>query len=132
MPPPIWTPKTPTNPPLVFAVGLLAGLLAGIVGVGGGFIIVPFCVAYLHFPMREAAGTSLIAILLTALPGILTHALLGHIWWLYGIALIIGTIPGAQLGAYLSTKLPERALRIAFVCLLLVAASMLLYQQFAG
>jgi uncharacterized membrane protein YfcA len=113
------------------AIGLVAGLIAGIVGVGGGFIIVPFCVAYLGFTMKEAAGTSLIAIVFIALPGIISHALLGHIWWLYGVALIVGTIPGAQLGGYLATRLPERALRVGFVCLLIVAGTMLLYQQFS-
>ncbi|MDR2109406.1 MAG: sulfite exporter TauE/SafE family protein [Coriobacteriales bacterium] len=113
-------------------VGLIAGFLAGIVGVGGGFIIVPFCVAYLGFSMSKAAGTSLAAIMFIALPGIVSHAMLGHIWWLYGIALIIGTVPGAQLGGYLASRLPDRALRIAFVCLLVVAGGMLLYQQFAA
>jgi uncharacterized membrane protein YfcA len=109
---------------------LLAGVIAGIVGVGGGFIIVPFCVAYLRFSMSEAAGTSLVAIMFIALPGIVSHALLGHIWWLYGIALAIGTVPGAQLGGFLATKVPDKALRVAFVGVLVIAGGMLLYQQF--
>jgi len=46
----------------ILVIGLIAGLIAGIVGVGGGFIIVPFCVAYLGFSLKRAAGTSLVAI----------------------------------------------------------------------
>jgi uncharacterized membrane protein YfcA len=110
-------------------LGLAAGLVAGIVGVGGGFVIVPFCVIYLKYSMREAAGTSLVSIMFIALPGIVSHALLGHIWWLYGVALIVGTVPGAQLGGVLALRLPERLMRVCFVCLLVVAGGTLLVQQ---
>lgn len=110
-------------------VGLIAGSIAGIVGVGGGFIIVPFCVAYLGFSMKEAAGTSLVAIAIIAIPGIISHALMGHIWWFYGLAIIIGTIPGAQLGAWLITRLPERPMRFAFAGLLTLIGVMMLAQE---
>lgn len=111
-------------------VGLIAGGIAGIVGVGGGFIIVPFCVAYLGFSLKKAAGTSLVSIAIIAIPGIITHALLGHIWWLYGLAIIIGTIPGAQIGAWLIAKLPERPMRAAFAVLLTLIGLMMLAQEF--
>jgi uncharacterized membrane protein YfcA len=106
-------------------LGLFAGLVAGIVGVGGGFIIVPISIAYFGYSFKEASGTSLLAIAFLALPGIITHALLGHIWYLEGIALMIGTIPGANLGARLITKIPERAARFAFGGLLIISGVML-------
>lgn len=115
---------------LPLIIGLIAGSIAGVVGVGGGFIIVPFCVAYLGFSMKKAAGTSLISISIIAIPGIVTHALLGHIWWLYGLAIIIGTIPGAQLGAWLIARLPERPMRFAFAALLAILGVMMLAQEF--
>jgi len=114
----------------ILIIGLIAGLIAGIVGVGGGFIIVPFCVAYLGFSLKRAAGTSLIAISLIAIPGIIVHAVLGHIEWLYGVALMIGTIPGAQLGSWLIAKLPERPMRFAFAGLLACIGIAMLAQEF--
>ncbi|MCL2806903.1 MAG: sulfite exporter TauE/SafE family protein [Coriobacteriia bacterium] len=114
--------------PLV--IGLIAGVIAGIVGVGGGFIIVPFCVAYLGFSLKKAAGTSLVAISLIAIPGIISHALLGHIEWFYGFAIILGTIPGAQLGSWLIARLPERPMRFAFAGLLTLIGLSMIAQEF--
>ena len=111
-------------------IGLIAGGIAGIAGVGGGFIIVPFCVAYMGFSLKQAAGTSLISIALIAIPGIITHAALGHIWWLYGLAIMIGTIPGALVGAELINKLPERPSRYAFLVFLTTIGLMMLVQEF--
>jgi len=119
--------STPLGLPL--AIGLTAGLIAGIVGVGGGFIIVPFCVAYLGFSLKKAAGTSLVAITIIAIPGIIAHAFLGHIEWLYGVGLMIGTIPGAQLGSWLIARLPERPMRFAFAGLLSTIGVLMLVQE---
>jgi len=117
--------------PLIYPliIGLIAGLIAGVVGVGGGFLIVPFCVAYLGFSLKKAAGTSLIAISLIAIPGIVAHAWLGHIAWLYGVALMIGAIPGAQLGSWLIVRLPERPMRFAFAGLLTCIGTLMLVQE---
>jgi uncharacterized membrane protein YfcA len=110
-------------------IGLFAGSIAGFVGVGGGFIIIPFAVSYFGFSFKQASGTSLLAIALIAIPGIITHALLGHIWYLYGIAIMIGSIPGANLGARIITKLPEKAARLTFGCFLVVSGVMLTTNQ---
>ena len=123
--------KTPLVYPLI--IGVIAGLIASIVGVGGGFIIVPFCVASLGFSLKKAAGTSLVGISLIAIPGIISHALLGHIVgteWFYGVALMIGTIPGAQLGSWLIARLPERPMRYAFAGLLTAIGILMLTQEF--
>ena len=58
-------------------LGLFAGFIAGLVGVGGGFIIVPMSIALLGFTMHRAAGTSLLAIAIIAIPGIISHCDLG-------------------------------------------------------
>jgi len=103
------------------AIGAFAGLIAGIVGVGGGFIIVPFGMALLGYTMKEMSAISLLAIAVIALPGIITHAIMGRILYFYGVGLVVGTIPGAALGVRLIQHVPERVLRLAFGCLLLVS-----------
>jgi uncharacterized membrane protein YfcA len=114
-------------------LGAFAGLVAGVVGVGGGFIIVPVGIAYFGYTFKRASGTSLLAIALIALPGIITHAILGHIWYLNGVALMIGTIPGANLGARLIAKVPERAARVTFAALLVVSGVLLVVNHlFSG
>lgn len=115
---------------LPLIIGLIAGGIAGIVGVGGGFIIVPFCVTYLGFSLKKAAGTSLVAISLIAIPGTISHALLGHILWLYGLAIVMGTIPGVQIGAWLIARLPERPMRYAFAGLMTAIGCLMLAQEF--
>ncbi|MDR0347102.1 MAG: sulfite exporter TauE/SafE family protein [Coriobacteriales bacterium] len=112
-------------------LGLFAGLVAGVVGVGGGFIIVPIGITYFGYSFKKASGTSLLSIALIAIPGIITHAILGHIWYLYGIALMVGTIPGANLGARLITKIPERKARFAYAGLLILSGIMLVVNRVA-
>lgn len=114
------------------AIGLFAGLASGYVGVGGGFIMVPLMMSILHVPMKLTSGTSLIAVMILAVPGTVTQALLGNINWIAGIAVACGSVPGAMLGARLVPKVPERQLRFLFAGFLLVAAVMLVVNQFAA
>ena len=111
------------------AIGLFAGLASGYVGVGGGFIMVPLMMSILHVPMKLTSGTSLIAVMILAVPGTATQALLGNINWIAGIAVACGSIPGATLGAKLIPKVPERQLRFLFAGVLVVAAVLLVVNQ---
>lgn len=111
-------------------IGLIAGLASGYVGVGGGFIMVPLMLAVLDIPMSLASGTSLIAIMILAIPGVIEQSLLGNIDYLAGIAIVIGSIPGALVGARLVRVVPERQLRFIFGGFLLVAAVMLMLNEF--
>ena len=111
-------------------IGLIAGLASGYVGVGGGFIMVPLMLAVLDIPMSLASGTSLIAIMILAIPGVIEQGLLGNIDYLAGIAIVIGSIPGALVGARLIRVVPERQLRFIFGGFLLVAAVMLMLNEF--
>lgn len=67
---------------LGICVGAVAGSLSGFIGVGGGFIMVPLAVLIFGIPMVEAAGTSLVAIIILAIPGAITHALAGDVAYL--------------------------------------------------
>ena len=122
----------PTRKQIVVSVciGLGAGLMSGYVGVGGGFIIVPLLMSFASLPMRLTSGTSLIAVMILAIPGTIEQALLGHVDFVAGLAIAIGSIPGAVVGAKLVRKVPELQLRILFGCVLIVAAILLVVNEF--
>lgn len=122
---------TRKNVALAAIIGLIAGFASGYVGVGGGFIMVPLMTAWLGIPMKRTSGTSLIAIIILAIPGVIQQAFLGHIDYLAGIMLCVGAIPGAVLGAWLVPRVPERTLRFIFAGLLAIAAVMLVVNEFA-
>ena len=82
------------------AIGLFAGLASGYVGVGGGFIMVPLMLSLVGISMKQASGTSLIAVMLLAIPGTIEQGLLGNIDYMAGIAVAVGSIPGAVIGAF--------------------------------
>ncbi|MFR5828354.1 MAG: sulfite exporter TauE/SafE family protein [Adlercreutzia equolifaciens] len=110
-------------------MGLFAGLASGYVGVGGGFIMVPLMMSILHVPMKLTSGTSLIAVMILAVPGTVTQAMLGNVDWIAGAAVACGSIPGAMVGAKLVPKVPERTLRFMFSFFLVVAAVLLVVNQ---
>lgn len=110
-------------------IGLVAGLASGYVGVGGGFIMVPLMTSWLGVPMRYASGTSLIAIIILCVPGVAEQMTLGNVDYFVGILLVLGSIPGAAVGAKLVKKVPERTLRFIFAGFLGVAAVMLLVKE---
>lgn len=114
------------------AIGLTAGLASGYVGVGGGFLMVPLFVSVLGVMMRQASGTSLIAIMILAIPGVIEQGFLGNIDYLAGIAMAAGSIPGAIIGANLVRRVPERQLRFIFGTFLLISAVMLLGNEIAA
>ena len=76
-------------------IGLFAGFASGYVGVGGGFIMVPLFVSVLGITMKHASGTSLIAVTILAVPGVIEQGLLGNIDYIAGIAMAAGSIPGS-------------------------------------
>lgn len=111
-------------------IGLLAGVASGYVGVGGGFIMVPLMLSLVGIAMKQASGTSLIAVAILAIPGVVEQVLLGNVQYLAGIAVAIGSIPGAVVGARLLRVVPERQLRFLFGFFLIVAAAVLVLNEF--
>lgn len=112
-----------------FCIGLVAGVVSGYVGVGGGFIMVPLFMQFLGTPMKMTSGTSLIAVMILAIPGTVAQAMLGNVDWLAGILIAIGTIPGAAIGSKLMARVSELALRFGFSIFLLIAAALLILNQ---
>ncbi len=106
-------------------IGLVAGVLSGYIGVGGGFIMVPLFSSLVHASMRQSTATSLVSITILAIPGAILQLSLGNAQLMIALAMVVGSIPGAILGAYLAKRINDRALRFAFGAMLLVAAIML-------
>jgi len=107
------------------AIGALTGFYSGFLGLGGGFVLVPILTRWLGFDIKRAIGTSLLAIAILAIPGTITHALLGHIDWGLAAMLAIGVIPGAMLGSKIALGSSDRGLRIAFAVMLLLVGGWL-------
>ncbi|MEM7760759.1 MAG: sulfite exporter TauE/SafE family protein [Cyanobacteria bacterium P01_A01_bin.40] len=121
-----WTPQTDTTKsvslPKVASIGLSAGILSGLFGVGGGIIMVPLQRAFLGESLKESIVTSLGAIVLISGAGVTQHSLAGNVLWLPGLILGIGSLIGGQLGARLLPKLPEIWVQYLFTGLLISLA----------
>ena len=110
-------------------IGLAVGVLSGFVGVGGGFLMVPLFIAILHLDMREAAGTSLLAVFCLATPAAIAQMVMGNVSYLVGIPVAIGAIFGTRVGKRMAQRMSDRGLKIAFAVLLGVAAILLIVNE---
>ncbi len=103
-------------------VGLAAGFLSGLFGVGGGILVVPALVLVLKMDQRLAHGTSLAAVLPISVASLVTYWAHGNVDWPVALFLAIGAVGGAVIGTRLLHVLPERTLGYAFALLLVVTA----------
>lgn len=117
-----------TTPLAPVIVGVLAGGLAGLFGVGGGILIVPGLVLLSRMEQRIAHGTSLAAILPVAAAGTLGFALDDAIDWPVAAFVAGGSVIGAAVGTTALRHAPEQRLRIGFSLFLLLTASALFLQ----
>lgn len=97
---------------VVALIGASAGLLAGLLGIGGGLLLLPAYTLALGMSPKRAVGTSLVAVAMFSIPAMITHALLGHINWSFALLLTVGVVPGAQVGARLTLGGSEARLRL--------------------
>ena len=74
--------------------------------------MVPAFTSWVRMPIKAALATSLACVGVLAVPGLITHAALGHINWLYAFPLCVGVVPGARLGAHLTIRSEDRTLRL--------------------
>ena len=103
-------------------IGAAAGLLSGLLGIGGGVLMVPGFQGLLGVPIKRAIATSLVCVGCFAVPGTITHTLNGSIDWRFAFWLAVGVVPGAALGAVLAIRADDRRLRVAFGSFLIVVA----------
>jgi uncharacterized membrane protein YfcA len=111
----------------VALIGLGAGFFSGLFGVGGGILIVPLLVLLLGFGQRLASGTSLTAILPTAIAGSIGYLLHGQIDWAVAACLAVGAIGGSLLGSWLLQRIPQGVLRWLFIAFQLAMAVRLFF-----
>jgi len=114
------------------AVGVMAGFLSGLFGVGGGILIVPGLVLILNVDQRLAHGTSLAAIIPIGIGGVIGYAIHGSVDWTAAGLIIIGATVGAVVGTHALQRISQPALRVAFAGLLVATAVRLLIQTPAG
>jgi len=117
---------------MVLILGILVGILAAIMGVGGGFIMVPVMVYMLRMPMHVVVGTSLFQILFTCINVTIMQAWRNHtVDFILALLLLIGSSVGAQVGAKLGKKLRGDQLKILLASLVLVVMLKMLYELLA-
>ncbi len=108
-------------------LGALVGVLAAIMGVGGGFIMVPVMVYLLRMPMHVVVGTSLFQILFTCINvTVLQASVNGTVDFVLALFLLLGSVVGAQIGAAASKRLKADQLKILMALIVLVVTSKML------
>jgi len=111
-------------------LGLLGGVAAGLLGIGGGAIFVPALVLGLGLTQLEATSTSLLAIVPVAVVGAWRQHGYGNLRLREGLTLGVLGVGGAALGVAVANAVPERALELAFAAFLLVVAGQLVRRAF--
>lgn len=106
-------------------IGLVAGVAAGLLGIGGGALFVPALVIVLDLPPLDAEATSLLAIIPVALVGAARQHHYGNVRVRDGLLVGALAVPSAALGVVVVNAVPERAIEIAFAALLLGVAAQL-------
>ncbi len=104
-------------------LGFFGGVASGLLGVGGGTILVPIMCYALDFPIHFSIPTSMFIMIFTSITGVANHLQMGNVNPEYALYLGIGSIFGAQVGAYTSKKLSSRNLRLVFAVMLIVAST---------
>ncbi|MCA9990127.1 MAG: sulfite exporter TauE/SafE family protein [Ardenticatenaceae bacterium] len=117
---------------VVLVVGLISGVLAGFLGVGGGFIRMPMLVYVVGVPTHVAVGTDLFEIMISAGYGTLTHALKGNVDILIALVMHTGAAIGAQIGAVSTRFFAGPGIRLLFSFLPLLGAVLVLIRLLGG
>lgn len=115
-----------TKPRVDAAIGGIAGLASGLLGVGGGFLIVPLQILWSRTDPHRASGTSLAAILPIALVGALAYyfgRVPGQVDFGVALFLVIGSTLGAYVGARFISRVPERTLKLIVAVVLMIVAA---------
>ncbi|MDP1891962.1 MAG: sulfite exporter TauE/SafE family protein [Gemmatimonadaceae bacterium] len=121
--------SAPAHTALLLAVGLGVGILTGLIGIGGGFLIVPALVVLGRVPMKAAVGTSLLVIALNSTSGYLGHAGREVVPWGFVVRFTSVAIVGILAGTALVHHIPSRQLKRAFAFLLIVIGVLILWQN---
>lgn len=111
---------------VLVAVGALAGLMSGLLGIGGGTVMVPGFTVLGKLPLKTTIATSLACVAIFAIPSTITHALDDNIDWRVALFLTIGVVPGARIGAAAAMRASDEGLRKAVASFLGIIAAVYL------
>ncbi len=117
---------------LVVLASIVTGLLAGLLGVGGGFLRMPTLVYVVGCPTHVAVGTDLFEIIISASYGTLTHALKGNVDLMMGLIMLVGATVGAQIGTFATRYVQGTEVRALFGLGILVAAMAVIAKTYLG
>jgi uncharacterized membrane protein YfcA len=117
---------------IVLGVGFFTGVLAGSLGVGGGFIRMPMLIYVLGVPTHVAVGTDLFEIIFSSGFGTITHALKGNVDILMALVMQTGAVLGAQIGASATRFFAGPRIRLAFSFLPIIGAVLVLVRLLSG
>jgi len=119
-------PYQATNVPAGVAASAVAGLVAGLAGVGGGFVKTPAMSEIMRVPVKVAGATTTFTLGLTAASGLLIYGVQGRMDLRSGAAVVVGALVGGVAGARLQSRLPATAVRRTAGVLLLVVAAVVI------
>lgn len=108
-------------------VGVVAGVLSGLLGIGGGVILVPALLLLVRLTIHEAIGVSLAVIVPTALAGVLRHYCAGNVDLKLAALVAVGGIVGGLIGASLANYLPAQTLKKIFAVFLIIIGLNILF-----
>ncbi|WP_309610138.1 sulfite exporter TauE/SafE family protein [Flavobacterium sp.] len=114
----------------LIVIGLLAGMLSGLVGVGGGIIMVPLLILFLGFSQHQAQGTSLTVLVVpvTAL-AVFNYYKQGYINWKYALVIAMFFVIGGYFGSKLAVSLDQKMLKKVFSVVLIIVGAKLLLEK---
>jgi uncharacterized protein len=95
-------------------IGVAGGVLSGLLGVGGGVVMVPLLVVWAGYKQRDAHALSLGAIIPISLASVITYGAAGKVRVAFALALAVGAVAGARVGASLLARIEERPLKLVF------------------
>ncbi len=112
----------PVSPLQAVLLGVVAGALGGLLGIGGGIIVVPGLVLWLKFGQHQASGTSVATIIASAGAALASFTIEGAVDWRAAAFITVGAVVGAALGARMLHRIPAAVLSRSFSILLILAA----------
>lgn len=118
--------------PVVVIAGVSVGVLTGLFGVGGGFLLVPALVLVLGLPMMAAVATSLPVIAMSSAAGLLPYVAAGRVDYTIAVLFIAGGLVGMVAGTWVGERAGHARLRETFATLMVLVAGYLILQQAMG
>jgi len=120
------------NKAAAVGVAVLVGLLGGMVGQGGSFILIPLMLFVLKIPTRIALGSNLAIVFISSAAGFTGKFATGQVPLVLALVLVLGALPGAQIGGYVSKRTQPRVLRMVLACVIAFAAARMWYDIFTN